>query len=355
MEKLNDHPIILMAKGQGQKAQYTPVWFMRQAGRYQKSYREIRGKVSSFWDLVKNPDLAAKITLLPIKEFDFDAAILFSDILTILEPFGFNIEFKNGIKITPCLYDLPSEKIKELVKIYDVATNVDYVYEAIKKILSKLDDRPLIGFSGAPFTLALYLIEGGSTKKYEKVRIFMHTRKEDFHYIMNVISKVVENYLENQIKAGVHLVQIFDSWAGILSEKEYQDFVFPYTDRVIKNLKVKYKDIPIIHFGFNTYHLVSVLKDLNADVLGVDHLVCLNKWIIGIENKMAVQGNLENIILYLPWEKLKIEVEKIIQRGLIAKGHIFNLGHGILPTTPEENVKKVVKYIKEYSKALRGI
>ncbi|HIP93393.1 MAG TPA: uroporphyrinogen decarboxylase, partial [Desulfurobacteriaceae bacterium] len=231
MEKLRDHPILLMAKGEAQKALYTPVWFMRQAGRYQKSYREIRSKVSSFWDLVKNPDLAAKVTLLPIYEFDFDAAILFSDILTILEPFGFKIEFKNGIKINPGLYDLTSQEIQQLLKTYDVATKVDYVYETIRKILSKLEDRPLIGFSGAPFTLALYLIEGGSSKKYEKVRIFMHTRKKDFHYIMDILSKTVESYLENQIKAGVHLVQIFDSWAGILSEKEYENYVFPYTDR----------------------------------------------------------------------------------------------------------------------------
>ena len=355
MESLKDHPILLMAKGEAQKALYTPVWFMRQAGRYQKSYREIRSKVSSFWELVKNPNLAAKVTLLPIYEFDFDAAILFSDILTILEPFGFKIEFKNGIKISPEVYNLTSEEIKQLVKTYDVTTKVDYVYETIRKILNKLEDRPLIGFSGAPFTLALYLIEGGSSKKYEKVRIFMHTRKKDFHYIMDILSKTVESYLENQIKAGVHLVQIFDSWAGILSEKEYETYVFSYTDKIIKNLKAKYKNIPIIYFGFNTYHLIHLLKDLKVDVLGVDHLVCLNKWIIGLENKMAVQGNLENILLYAPWDELKKETEKIIQRGLIAKGHIFNLGHGILPTTPEENVKKVVKYIKEYSKTLRGI
>ncbi len=352
---LNDHPIILMAKGKGDKAPYTPVWFMRQAGRYQKSYREIRSKVSSFWELVKNPKLAAEVTLLPIKEFDFDAAILFSDILTVLEPFGFKIEFKNGIKIEPCLFNLESEKIKEILKPYDVETSLDYVYETIIAILNKLHDRPLIGFSGAPFTLALYLIEGGSSKKYEKVRIFMHTHKKDFNYIMDILSKTVEKYLENQIKAGVHLVQIFDSWAGILSEEEYKKYVFPYTQQIIKNLKKKYKNIPIIHFGYNTYHLLPILKDLQADVLGADHLVGLNKWIIGLENKMAIQGNLENIMLFAPWEDLKREIEKIIQKGLIAKGHIFNLGHGILPNTPEENVKKAVKHIKEYSKLLRGI
>ncbi len=346
---LKDHPILRAAKGKD--TEYTPIWIMRQAGRYSERYRKIREKAGSFMDLCRNPELAAEVTLIPIQEIGVDAAILFSDILVPVEKMGLNVRFVEGKGpvISPKVKVL--EDVEKL-KVPDPEEELPYVLETIQKVKERLNDRPLIGFSGAPFTLASYILEGGSSKNYITAKSVMWNDGNLWDSLMLKLSDTVTEYLSAQIKAGVDLVQIFDSWMGVLSKDDYEKYVFPYTNSIVNELKKRHPDVPVIHFGVNAGHLIEVNNRLNVDVLGLDWKTEIPSALKVVDK--SIQGNLDPVMLFASNSKIEQRVREIIEQGLKAKGHIFNLGHGILPQTDPEKAKFLVDAVHRISKELRG-
>ncbi|WP_457567282.1 uroporphyrinogen decarboxylase [Desulfurobacterium sp.] len=345
---MKNHPVLKAARGE--KTDYTPVWIMRQAGRYSAKYREIRSKAGSFMELCRNPELAAQVTLLPIEEIGVDAAILFSDIFVPVEKMGINVEFVSGKG--PVL----SPVVKTVADVEKLSVPVperelDYVLETIVKVKKRLSDRPLIGFSGAPFTLASYILEGGSTKDYRAAKTAMWNDLDLWRALMDILTRVVTEYLSAQINAGVDLVQIFDSWMGVLSAEDYERFVFPYTERIVDVLKERHPDTPIIHFGVNSSHLIGINNRLNVDVIGLDWRTEI-PFALERTNK-SIQGNLDPVALFADDSVIEEKVRKIVTEGLNARGHIFNLGHGILPQTDPEKARFLVKTVHRISKEMR--
>ncbi|WP_457570156.1 uroporphyrinogen decarboxylase [Desulfurobacterium sp.] len=345
---MKDHPILKAARGE--KTDYTPIWIMRQAGRYSAKYREIRAKAGSFMDLCRNPKLAAEVTLLPIEEIGVDAAILFSDIFVPVEKMGINIEFVSGKGpvLSPVVKTVEDA---ENLKIPVPENDLDYVLETIRIIKNRLTDRPLIGFSGAPFTLASYILEGGSTKDYRAAKTTMWNNPELWQTLMDKLTAVVTEYLSSQINAGVDLVQIFDSWMGVLSAEDYENYVFPYTKRIVDSLKERHPETPIIHFGVNSSHLIEINNRLNVNVIGLD-------WRTEIpfaleRTDKSIQGNLDPVALFADEKVIEEKVRRILMEGLKAKGHIFNLGHGILPQTDPEKAKFLVETVHRIGREIR--
>jgi uroporphyrinogen decarboxylase len=325
-----------------EKTPYTPVWLMRQAGRYMKEYRRIRDKVS-FMDLCRTPELACQVEA--CEKIKADAAIIFSDILLIVEPLGLELEYAkgDGPQITGAL-----ASAKDVEALHEIDPGeLSYVYEAVRLTRSCLDRMtPLIGFSGAPFTLASYMIEGGGSKAFLKTKRFMAEDSGAWHALLEKISRGLVKYLNAQIEAGADAIQIFDSWVGCLSPEDYREFVLPHTRAVIKELK---KGIPVIHFGTGTSSFLKELREAGGDVIGVDWRIDLGEaWkIIGYDR--AVQGNLDPVALYGPLEAMKKKVKAILTAAGARPGHIFNLGHGILPTTPVDNVIALIDMVHELS------
>lgn len=327
--------------------EYTPVWLMRQAGRYMKEYRDLKSKYS-FLTLCKTPELATEVTLQPVNKIDIDAAIIFADILLPLEGMGVGFEFskddgpviKNPIR---------SKADVEAVKVFNPEEDVPYLMDAIKLVRKELDGKiPLIGFSGAPFTLASYIIEGAHSRNYEHAKGMMYNDPSSWHKLMDKISKVVTLYLNAQIEAGAQVVQLFDSWVGCLSPWDYEEYVLPHSKNAIDGLKDK--SVPVIHFGTNSTTLLKLIRKAGGDVIGID-------WRIGIDDAWeivghdkAVQGNLDPIALFAPPEKIEERVADIIKRAANRPGHIFNLGHGIIPKTPVEHVQFLVDTVHRLSK-----
>ncbi len=346
---LKDHPILKAARGE--EVPYTPVWIMRQAGRYSERYRKIREKAGSFMDLCKNPELAAEVSLIPIDEIGVDAAILFSDILVPVEKMGIGVKFLEGKGpvLEPKVSSL--EDVRRL-RVPVPEEELSYVLETIKLIKERLKDKPLIGFSGAPFTLASYILEGGSSKNYIKAKSVMWNERELWDSLMKKLSETVFEYLRSQIEAGVDLVQIFDSWMGVLSKEDYEEFAFPYTESIVNRLKEEFPEVPIIHFGVNSQHLLEVNNKLKVDVIGLDWKTEIPYALTKV-NK-AIQGNLDPVVLFADQETIESKVRKIVADGLKAKGHIFNLGHGILPPTDPKKAKFLVETVHRISKELRG-
>ena len=346
---LKDHPVLKAARGE--EVPYTPVWIMRQAGRYSERYRKIREKAGSFMDLCKNPELAAEVTLIPIEEIGVDAAILFSDILVPVEKMGIGVSFVEGKGpvLEPKITSL--EDVKRL-KVPVPEKELSYVLDTIKLIKERLKDRPLIGFSGAPFTLASYILEGGSSKNYIKAKTVMWNERELWDSLMEKLSDTVFEYLRSQIEAGVDLVQIFDSWMGVLSKEDYEEFAFPYTEKIVNRLKERFPETPIIHFGVNSQHLLEVNNKLKVDVIGLDWKTEIPFALTKV-NK-AIQGNLDPVALFADERTIEDKVRKILTEGLNAKGHIFNLGHGILPPTDPKKAKFLVETVHRISRELRG-
>jgi len=346
---LKDHPVLKAARGE--EVPYTPVWIMRQAGRYSERYRKIREKAGSFMDLCKNPELAAEVTLIPIEEMGVDAAILFSDILVPVEKMGIGVSFVEGKGpvLEPKITSL--EDVKRL-KVPVPEKELSYVLDTIKLIKERLKDRPLIGFSGAPFTLASYILEGGSSKNYIKAKTVMWNERELWDSLMEKLSDTVFEYLRSQIEAGVDLVQIFDSWMGVLSKEDYEEFAFPYTEKIVNRLKERFPETPIIHFGVNSQHLLEVNNKLKVDVIGLDWKTEIPFALTKV-NK-AIQGNLDPVALFADERTIEDKVRKILTEGLNAKGHIFNLGHGILPPTDPKKAKFLVETVHRISRELRG-
>lgn len=328
----------------GEKTDYTPVWFMRQAGRYLPEYQAVRGKVS-FLELCHTPELCTEVTLQPIDIFGFDAAILFSDILIPMEGMGLNLEFHEGRG--PVFPDpVRSRKAADDLLVPDPDETMPFVMETIRLLRRELKV-PLIGFSGAPFTLATYLIEGGSSKVFLETKKMMYKEPQLYDALLSKITDCTSLYLQAQAKAGAQALQIFDSWAGILAPRDFERFALPYVQSIIQDLR-KITDVPIIYFANNGATLLDHSVTSGADVLGLDWRINIKDAIARVGNH-AVQGNLDPIALFLPKEELEARIKRLLDDARDARGHIFNLGHGIVPQTPPDQARIVVDAVHRFS------
>ncbi len=327
-----------------EKTDYTPVWLMRQAGRYMREYRELRSKVS-FLKLCKTPELAAEVTLRAVDRLNVDAAIIFADILLIVETLGVGLEFSkgDGPKIKR---PVRSSKAVKKIKDFD-PESLNYVYEALRITRRALDpNKALIGFAGAPFTVASYMIEGGGSKNYENTKGLMYKYPEAWHIMMDKLSSATVLYLNSQIKAGADAVQLFDSWVGCLSRDDYKEFVLPHMKKLISGIK---KDTPVIQFGTGTAALLDLVKDAGSQVIGFDWRVDIAEAWKQVGYDKAIQGNLDPVVLFSTPSEIRKHTKKILDKTRGKPGLIFNLGHGILPKTPVDNVMALVDYVHEYS------
>jgi uroporphyrinogen decarboxylase len=326
----------------------TPIWLMRQAGRYMAEYRALREKYTIL-ELIKTPELACEVTLQPINAFDLDAAIIFADILPPLEGMGLDLEFIKGEG--PVLHNpIRTADDVERMAIRPPQETLHFTLDAIRLARGALDSRgiPLIGFSGAPFTLAAYAVEGGSSRNHEKVKGLMMGEPDSWHRLMEKLAEVVGHYLLAQAEAGAHVLQLFDSWVGALSPDDYRRYVQPHSRRAIEIARGA--GVPIIHFGTDTAGFLEDIRDAGGDVIGVDWRVDLSTAWDRLGQNVTVQGNLDPIALMSPWPELKTRARYVLDQVKGRPGHIFNLGHGILPSTPVDNVKRLVEFVHEYTR-----
>lgn len=322
-----------------------PIWLMRQAGRYLPEYRRLRDQVS-FLTLCKTPDLAAEVTLQPLERFGMDAAILFSDILVILEAMGVELVFEE--QVGPRLGGSAGteERVRSL-SIPDPDAELRYVLDAIRQVKGSLREGvALIGFSGAPFTLATYLIEGGSSRDFHATKSFMYQRPVEFHRLMEKLALALEPFLKAQIEAGVDALQLFDTWAVILAPVDYREFVLPHMQRLVAGLKDG--GVPTIHFSLGTSTLLEAMKEMGAHVLGLDWKIDIGEARERLGPTRPVQGNLDPFALFEDQEKLEERVLSMLDKGSRWPGYVFNLGHGVHPKTPVENVSRLVEVVQNY-------
>ena len=318
---------------------------MRQAGRYMKEYRALRRKYS-FLEMCKTPELAAKVTLLPVEQLDVDAAIIFSDILIPFEPMGIELEFASQ---EGPVFRHPIREMKQIqaLRSFQPEEGVPFLMEAIRIVRRELDGKmPLIGFSGAPFTLASYLIEGGHSKNYVLTKGFMYQNRAAWDALMERLCEVVIRYLNAQVRAGVQALQLFDSWVGCLSPHDYEEYVLPYSKKVIDGVD---KSVPLIHFATSSATLLEKMKRAGGEVIGVDWRVDLGDAWAQLGYDVAVQGNLDPVVLLSSPELIEREAKRILSRVEGRPGHIFNLGHGILPNTPVDHVVSLIETVHQYS------
>jgi uroporphyrinogen decarboxylase len=324
----------------------TPVWMMRQAGRYLPEYRELRAK-HSFLEMCKTPAIAAEVTLQPVRRFEIDAAIIFADILLPLEPMGIGLEFAKGEG--PVIHN-PVRTAGDVEKLrpVDAASQLGFLMQAIKLALKELDGKtPLIGFSGAPFTLASYIIEGGGSRNFEHAKTLMFADPKAWHKLMEHLTGVIINYLNAQIDAGVQAVQLFDSWVGALGPMDYREFVLPHQKNVIAGIK---KTVPLIHFAHGAAHLLEMVSEAGGDVIGLDWRCDLDAAWKRVGHDKAVQGNLDPISLLGGKEFIRKRTKEILDQAGGRNGHIMNLGHGILQQTPLENAAEFINATHEMSR-----
>lgn len=325
---------------------FTPVWLMRQAGRYMKEYMALKEKYS-FLEMCRTPEIACEVTMQPIKAFDLDAAIIFADILLPLPAMGIDFGFKKDHG--PEIYNpIRTRADIDNIKSIEPEEDVPFLLEAIKLVKGELNDSiPLIGFSGAPFTLASYIIEGGGSRNYTFAKGIMYSDPESWHVLMTKITDIVIKYLNAQIKAGVNAVQLFDSWVGCLGPAEYRKFALPYTKRIIESVD---KSVPFINFSTNTGTYLEIIKEAGGDVVGLDWKVDLNEgWTRLGKDRFAVQGNLDPTILFSTKHAIKEGVKAVLDSAGGRPGHIFNLGHGIILGTPVDNVRYLIDTVHELS------
>lgn len=329
-----------------EKAGFTPVWLMRQAGRYMKEYMVIREK-HSFLEMCRTPELACEVTLQPIRAFDLDAAIIFADILLPLEGMGIGLEFaKNEGPVIS--NPVRTRKDIDAVRIINPEEHVPYLLKAIKMVRAELAGKvPLIGFSGAPFTLASYIIEGEGSKNYINTKKLIYSDLEGWKVLMDKITEVIIVYLEAQIDAGAQVVQLFDSWVGCLGPDDFKNYALPYTKKIID--RVSKKGVPIINFGTGTGAYLDLVAQGGGDVIGVDWKVRLDEAWQTIGHDKGIQGNLDPVVLFGPASEIRKRVKEIIDMAGGRPGHIFNLGHGIILGTPVDNVRAVVDSVHEFS------
>ncbi len=323
----------------------TPVWLMRQAGRYMANYRALRERYTIL-ELIKTPDLATEVTMQPINAFNLDAAIIFADILTILEGMGLHLEFAKGEG--PVIHN----PVRTAADVDALATppaeeSLGFTLQAIKQVRTELNGKvPLIGFSGAPFTLASYAIEGGSSRNYITAKSLMYSEPKTWHILMEKFSTAIGDYLRAQADAGAQALQLFDSWIGALSPADYREFVLPYSKRAIE-IATSNTNVPFIHFGTGTAGMLPLLKEAGGDVIGVDWRMDLAQASQQLGTDVAIQGNLDPVILFAPIPEIKKQAARVLDSVKDRPGHIFNLGHGIFKETPVENVQRLVDYVRE--------
>ena len=338
----------------GEEVPYTPIWIMRQAGRYLPEYRAVRGK-ADFLKMCKTPELAAEVTLQPIDILNVDAAILFSDILIPCEAMGQGLEFHEGKGpiLGPPIRD--NDTVSKL-SVPDPEDKMKFVMDAIRLLRKELADRvPLIGFAGAPLTTATYMIEGGTSKNFLNTKMMIYENPDLYKTFMDKVTATITEYLKAQISAGAQAVQIFDTWGGIFSPGDFREYVLVYVKRIIRDLKdwmtsENLEQVPVIYFVGETAGLLEEIKTSGADVYGVDWRINLDDAIKRIGDGAVVQGNLDPLSMFLPQEKIEERVKDVLNRASSARGHIFNLGHGVVPQTPPENVVALVEMVHRLSK-----
>src|ERR1041385_5481921 len=323
----------------------TPVWFMRQAGRYMAEYRAVR-KHHSLLEICKKPTLAAEVTITAAEFLGVDAAIIFADLLLPLEVMGLPFHFSAAEG--PAI-EKPVRTKEAIANLRPGrAADLGYVSEAVALVAKHFKDRvPVIGFCGAPFTLASYMIEGGGSRNYVHAKKLMYNSPADWHALMTKLVAVTTEYSAEQVRAGADVIQIFDSWVGCLSVEDYRRYVLPHVTGMVKQLQKT--GVPIIYFGTDSATLLPAMKQAGADVVGLDWRIPLDEGWARLSNECAVQGNLDPVLLFADWKELKPRAEDILRRAAGRPGHIFNLGHGILPETPVENVRNLARFVQEYS------
>ncbi|MBZ5669409.1 MAG: uroporphyrinogen decarboxylase [Acidobacteriia bacterium] len=323
----------------------TPIWLMRQAGRYMKEYRDLRARVP-FLELCRNPGLVSQVTVTAADKLGVDAAIIFADLLLIVEPLGLHLEYDKGEG------PVVSPRLREPVDVgrlheVDPEQSLGYLYDAIRQTRADLDRKtPLIGFAACPFTLASYLIEGGGSKNYRHTKALMYRDAGAWRALMEHLARSLAKYLNGQIDAGVQAVQVFDTWVGCLGPADYRDYVLPYTRMMLQAVK---PGTPIIHFGTGTAMLLEAMRDAGGDIIGIDSHVELDEAWQRLGDRVGVQGNLDPVVLCADQDFIRRRAQRILDQAACRTGHIFNLGHGLLPDTPYENVAALVEMVHDLS------
>jgi len=323
----------------------TPVWLMRQAGRYMTEYRTLRRK-HSLLEICKSPQLAAEVTVTAAEALGVDAAIIFADLLLPLESMGMSFRFAAG---EGPVIDRPLRTEAHVAALKtDRAADLGYVAEAVRLVTNHFGDRlPVIGFCGAPFTLASYMIEGGGSRHYIETKKMMYREPAAWQRLMQALVAVLSEFGAQQIAAGAAAFQVFDSWVGCLSPQDYRQFVLPHTRELI--MRLRSARTPIIYFGTDSATLLADMQQAGSDVIGLDWRIPLDEGWTRLRNRGAVQGNLDPVALFAPWDELRARAADVLRRAASRPGHIFNLGHGILPETPFENVKALVEFVHEHT------
>lgn len=328
----------------GEKTDYVPAWYMRQAGRSQKEYRELKEKYSLF-EITHQPELCAYVTRLPVEHYGVDSAILYKDIMTPLPAIGVDVEIKKNIG--PVI-DNPIRSFSDVERLGKINPEADvpYVLDTIKLLTEEQLEVPLIGFSGAPFTLASYMIEGGPSKNYHKTKAMMYSEPETWFALMEKLGDMIVVYVKAQIKAGVKAIQIFDSWVGSLNAADYRYYIKPIMNRIFSELQTE--NVPLITFGVGAGHLLMEWNDLPVDVIGLDWRTSITEArSMGITK--TLQGNLDPGILLADWQTIEQRTKAILDEGMSRPGYVFNLGHGVTPEINPEVLKKLTKLIHDYS------
>jgi uroporphyrinogen decarboxylase len=325
----------------------TPVWLMRQAGRYMSEYRALRERYTIL-ELIKTPDLAMEVTLQPINAFNLDAAIIFADILPVLEPMGLQLEFVQGEG--PVIHNpVRTSADVDALAVPPAEEGLRFTLQAIRQVREALAGKvPLIGFSGAPFTLVSYAMEGGASRNYTVAKGFMYEQPSAWHRLMEKMSLAVGDYLQAQARAGAQALQLFDSWVGALGPADYREYVLPHSRRAIEIAKAE-TDVPLIHFGTGTSGILPQIKEAGGDVIGVDWRIDLSEAWAKLGEDVAVQGNLDPVLLFAPVTEIQRQTTRILDDVEGRPGHIFNLGHGILQHTPVAHVAALVDFVHEYT------
>ncbi|MBP2241089.1 uroporphyrinogen decarboxylase [Cytobacillus eiseniae] len=347
MNKITNDTFLRAARGE--KTEHVPVWYMRQAGRSQPEYRAIKEKYSLF-EITHQPELCAYVTKLPVDQYNNDAAILYKDIMSPLPALGIEVDIKSGIG--PVIEN-PIRSVADVEKLGEInpEEDVPYVLETIKLLTQEQLTVPLIGFAGAPFTLASYMIEGGPSKNYNKTKSFMHAEPKAWFALMDKLSEMTITYVKAQIRAGAKAIQIFDSWVGALNVEDYRNFIKPTMTRIFTALKEE--NVPLIMFGVGASHLAMEWHDLPLDVVGLDWRLPINEARERGITK-AVQGNLDPALLLAPWEVIEAKAKDILDQGMAKPGYIFNLGHGVFPDVNPETLKRLTAFVHEYSATKLG-
>jgi len=326
----------------------TPIWVMRQAGRYLPEYRATRTKAGDFMSLCKSPELACEVTMQPLDRFDLDAAILFSDILTIPDAMGLGLYFSEG---EGPKFERPIETLADIERIpSEVNSELAYVFDAVSTIKSALKTRaPLIGFSGSPWTLATYLIEGGSSKTFAKTKKMLFNDPKMLHLLLDKLADSVIAYLDQQVLSGADSLMVFDTWGGVLSKENYLNFSLSYMQKIVTGVKAKHPEIPVTLFSKNGGKHLTEIANTGCDGVGIDWTVELGEVESQIGSKVAIQGNLDPAVMYATPEVVRAEVKKVLDQFKGDTGHIFNLGHGITPDVDPENMTVLVDAVHEFS------